>query len=130
MEEGVYNALLKYAIDKEYQEGLTENEKRKIRRRAKQFVAKDTLLYFTLIDIRDNVFKVPSRNIKAAQEKQKRDYDRRNLVAEHSYTVGAKVLMKNGKNDHRVKDRELITENAIETVPSKLPGKVVNIDIN
>jgi len=28
------------------------------------------------------------------------------------------------------KDRELITENAIETVPSKLPGKVVNIDIN
>jgi transposase InsO family protein len=42
----------------------------------------------TLIDIRDNVFKVASRNIKAAQEKQKRDYDRRNLVAEHSYTVG------------------------------------------
>ena len=41
-----------------------------------------------LIDIRDNVFKVASRNIKAAQEKQKRDYDRRNLVAEHSYTVG------------------------------------------
>jgi hypothetical protein len=26
MEESVYNALLKYAIDKEYQEGLTENE--------------------------------------------------------------------------------------------------------
>jgi hypothetical protein len=25
MEESVYNALLKYAIDKEYQEGLTEN---------------------------------------------------------------------------------------------------------
>jgi hypothetical protein len=35
MEESVYNALLKYAIDKEYQEGLTENEKRKIRRRGK-----------------------------------------------------------------------------------------------
>ena len=29
-----------------------------------------------------------------------------------------------------MKDRELITENAIETVSSKLPGKVVNIDIN
>ena len=40
MEESVYNALLKYAIDKEYQEGLTENEKRKIRRQTKQFVAK------------------------------------------------------------------------------------------
>ena len=26
MEESVYNALLKYAIDKEYQEGLTGNE--------------------------------------------------------------------------------------------------------
>ena len=34
MEESVYNAL------------LTENEKRKIRRQAKQFVAKDNLLYF------------------------------------------------------------------------------------
>ena len=50
MEESVYNALLKYAIDKEYQEGPTENEKRKIRRRAKQFVAKDNLLYFTNSD--------------------------------------------------------------------------------
>jgi hypothetical protein len=50
MEESVYNALLKYAIDKEYQEGLTENEKRKIRRQAKQFVAKDNLLYFTNSD--------------------------------------------------------------------------------
>ena len=43
----------------------------------------------TLIDIRHNLLKVASRNIKAAQEKQKRDYDRRNLVAGHSYTVGA-----------------------------------------
>jgi hypothetical protein len=49
MEESVYNALLKYAIDN-YQEGLTENEKRKIRRQAKQFVAKDNLLYFTNSD--------------------------------------------------------------------------------
>ena len=43
MEESVYNALLNYAIDKEYQEGLTEKEKRKIRRQANQFVAKDNL---------------------------------------------------------------------------------------
>ena len=50
MAESVYNALLKYAIDKEYQEGLTENEKRKIRSQAKQFVAKTNLLYFTNSD--------------------------------------------------------------------------------
>ena len=49
MKESVYNALLKYAIDKEYQ-GLTEKEKRKIRKQAKQFVAKDNLLYFTNLD--------------------------------------------------------------------------------
>jgi hypothetical protein len=40
MEESVYKALLKYAIDKEYQEGLTENEKRKIRRRGKAICSK------------------------------------------------------------------------------------------
>ena len=42
----------------------------------------------TLIDIRDNVFKVASRNIKTAQEKQKRDYDRRNLMAEQLHSWG------------------------------------------
>ena len=53
MEESVYNALLKYAIDKEYQEGLTENKKRKIRRQAKQFVAKKQSSIFYQFGWRD-----------------------------------------------------------------------------
>jgi hypothetical protein len=47
----------------------------------------------TLIDIRDNVFKVASRNIKAAQEKQKRDYDRRNLVVKMANQALLVVLL-------------------------------------
>jgi hypothetical protein len=46
----MYFVLYLHKETKNYCEGLTENEKRKIRRQAKQFVAKDNLLYFTNSD--------------------------------------------------------------------------------
>jgi hypothetical protein len=55
-----------------------------------------------LLGVRDDVYQHANHNIKVAQEKQKKDYDRRNCVTQHNFIVGSKVLMKNRKNDHRM----------------------------
>jgi hypothetical protein len=48
-----------------------------------------------LLGVRDDVYQHANHNIKVAQEKQKKDYDRRNCVMQHNFIVGSKVLMKN-----------------------------------
>jgi hypothetical protein len=53
-----------------------------------------------LLGVRDDVYQHANHNIKVAQEKQKKDYDRRNCVMQHNFIVGSKVLMKNRKNNH------------------------------
>ena len=49
-----------------------------------------------LLGVRDDVYQHANHNIKVAQEKQKKDYDRRNCVMQHNFMV----LMKNRKNNH------------------------------
>ena len=46
MNESAYSTLLKYVENTEYTENLTESEKRKLRKQAKQYVSKDKLLYY------------------------------------------------------------------------------------
>jgi N-glycosylase/DNA lyase len=46
MDESAYSTLLKYVENTEYNENLTESEKRKIRKQAKHYVSKDNLLYY------------------------------------------------------------------------------------
>jgi len=53
-----------------------------------------------LLNVRHDVYQHVNHNTKVAQEKQKKDYDRRNCVMQHNFIVGSKVLMKNRKNNH------------------------------
>jgi acid phosphatase family membrane protein YuiD len=38
-----------------------------------------------LLGVRDDVYQHANHNIKVAQEKQKKDYDRRNCVTQHNF---------------------------------------------